>query len=156
MQPPSIRQRSGLLLVLATTFAALFAGLMLASPAGAVPPPPDSKIARAGDSYVKAQCRFTTTSANYTLGTVRGRLTTSVGPNGYTGYKNLAEVHVQCFLYSKDTFGEVAQISNVDGTKAAYASQLKTVPVATGYFVCVQAQYRRTDGIPENISTVCA
>ncbi len=156
MQPPYIRSTRGLRLALASTLGAVLAGLIFVSPAAAVPPPPDSKVAHADDVYVKSQCRFTTTSANYAVGTVRGRLTTNVRANGFSGARNVAEVHVQCFLYSKDTFAEVAQISNVDGLHAAYASDRFTVPVATGYFVCVQAQYRRTDGIPVNLSTVCA
>ena len=155
MQLPSIRRSFGLRLSLVIALVAVIGGLAIA-PASAAPPPPDSKVAQANDTYVKSQCRFTTTSANYALGTVRGRLSAKVSWNGYTGFKNVAQVSVQCFLYSANTLSEVAEIEGSAVGRAAYVSDLVTVPVATGYFVCVQAQYQLHSGPFGNVSTVCA
>src|SRR5688572_3749454 len=76
MQPPSIRTTRGLRIALGTTLAGLIAGLMFVAPATAATPLPDPRVVYASDTYVKLQCRFTVTSANYALGTVRGRVTT--------------------------------------------------------------------------------
>ena len=51
------------------------------------------------DTYVKTLCQFTVTSANYAAGTVRGRLTAKTSWNGQAGFKNLAHVSIDCFLY---------------------------------------------------------
>jgi hypothetical protein len=156
MKPRSPRITRRLRFVLGMTVAAVLAGPMLIAPADAAPPPPDPRVVTAGDTYVKLQCRFTTTSANYTAGTVRGRVSTKISWNGQAGFKNLAEVSVDCIVGNLDTFTDITHVGqfNVPG-RAAYRSQLVTVPLATHYYLCVQGDYRLHDGTPGHISTTC-
>lgn len=156
MTLPSIRGSFGLRLTMITALLALLGAFLAVAPAEAAPPPPDTKLAQANDATIKSQCRFTTTSANYALGTVRGRLTTKASWNGAAAFKNLASVSVDCFLYRADTFAEVAQINRSAPGRAAYTSDLITVPVAFGYFVCVQASYTFKGGGSGFVSTSCA
>ena len=156
MTLPSPRRSFGLRLSLITTMLAVVGALIAVSPAEAAPPPPDSKIAQANDAYVKSQCRFTTTSANYAAGTVRGRLTTKVSWAGAAGFKNIVEVGLDCFLYEGDTFTEVGQIGRTAPGRAIYDSRLLTVPLATKYIVCVQASYKLRNGSSGFVSTSCA
>ena len=157
MQPPSIRTARGLRFALGTTLAGLIAGLMFVAPATAAPPLPDPKVVYASDTYAKLQCRFTVTSANYALGTVRGRVTTKISWNGAAGFTNLAEVGVDCILGDLTTFTDIIHVGRADVPgRAAYVSQIVTVPLsAAGYYLCVQGDYRLRSGIPGHISTTC-
>jgi hypothetical protein len=158
MQPPSIHTARGLRFALGMTLAGVLASLMFVAPAAAAPPLPDPKVVYASDTYAKLQCRFTVTSANYALGTVRGRVTTKISWNGAAGFTNLAEVSVDCIVGDLTTFTDIVHVGrfNVAG-RAAYKSEIVTVPLSTaGYYICVQGDYRLKSGIPGHISTTCA
>ena len=157
MQPPSIRTTRGLRIALGTTLAGLIAGMMFAAPATAATPLPDPRVVYASDTYVKLQCRFTVTSANYALGTVRGRVTTKISWNGAAGFTNLAEVGVGCIVGSLDTFTDLVHVGRpIVAGRAAYKSEIVTVPLSTaGYYLCVQGEYRLKNGIPNVVSTTC-
>ena len=89
----------GLRLALVGALAALLGTVVAAAPATAAPPLPDPAKVTVNDTYIKTLCQFTVTSANYAAGTVRGRLTAKTSWNGQAGFKNLAHVSIDCYLY---------------------------------------------------------
>jgi hypothetical protein len=145
MQITSTKSR-GLRLSLATALMAALGSLLVAAPASAAPPLPDPAKVTVNDTYIKTLCQFTVTSANYAAGTVRGRITAKTSWNGQAGFKNLAHVSINCALFNGDTNGLVGFISDEDDARATYETELITVPLATNYDICVQANYTLRNG----------
>ncbi len=144
MQFPSTK-RHGLRLSLATAVIAAVGSLLVATPASAAPLP-DPAIVRVNDTYIKTLCQFTVTSANYAASTVRGRLTAKTSWNGQAGFKNLAHVSIDCFLYSSGFGSQVADIHDEDDARATYETDKVTVPLSTDYEICVDAFYTLRNG----------
>lgn len=155
MQLPS-KKKLGLRLSLATALMAALGSLLVASPASALTPPPDPKVAAVSDAYIKTQCRFTVTSANFAAGTVRGRMTAKTSWAGQLGFKNLAHVSINCYLYNGDSFAFLAQIHDEDDARATYETELVTVPLATSYVLCVDAAYTLRNGNLGFVPFTCA
>jgi hypothetical protein len=138
-------KKLGLRLSLATALTAALGSLLVAAPASAAPLPDPAKVT-VNDTYIKTLCQFTVTSANYSAGTVRGRLTAKTSWNGYTGYKNLAHVSIDCYLYGPFYSGPLEQIHDEDDARATYETELVTVPLQTNYEICVDAFYTLRNG----------
>jgi hypothetical protein len=145
MQLRSIGKTLKLRMALAGSLTALVGGLVAATPAEAAPLP-DPAVVSATDTYIKSQCRFTVTSANFAAGTVRGRITAKTSWNGQAGFKNLAHVSIYCYLYTAGYASQVAVIHDEDDARATYETELVTVPLSTNYEMCVVADYVLRNG----------
>ena len=132
-------------LALASAVAGLVGGFLAAAPATAAPLPDPAKVT-ANDAYIKSLCQFTVTSANFNAGTVRGRLTAKTSWNGALGFKNLAHVSIDCFLYGPFFEGPLQEIHDEDDARATYETELVTVPLRTNYEICVTANYTLRNG----------
>jgi hypothetical protein len=145
MQLRPISKTLKLRMALAGSVTALVGGLVVAAPAEAAPLP-DPAVVNATDTYIKSQCRFTVTSANFAAGTVRGRITAKTSWNGQAGFKNLAHVSIDCYLYGPFFEGPLQEIHDEDDARATYETELVTVPLRTHYEMCVVADYVLRNG----------
>jgi hypothetical protein len=139
-------KKKGWRAALAGVMVAGIGSVALAAPADAVSYP-DPKLAVAQDSHVRAQCRFTVTSVNYSTGVLRGRLTTTT--NGfYTAFagSRVAHVATSCYLGDENFNFLLASIADEANGPYTYESEIVSVPLFLSYDVWEIAAYTLRNG----------
>jgi hypothetical protein len=132
---------------LAGVMVAGLGSIALSAPAEAAVGKPEPRLAVAQDQYVRAQCRFTVTSVNYSTGVLRGRLTTTT--NGFytvVAGSRVAHVATSCYLYDGNFTFQLAAIADEANGPYTYESEIVTVPLFASYGVLEAAAYTLRNG----------
>ncbi len=141
------RAGAGLLAAAALSLAVTVAG---SSSAEALTPKPPPALVKAGDAWVKTQCRFTVTSVNFNTGMLTGRLTSQSQAATFLGGSSVASTRTSCTLWSDTPFPTeaslLAGIADSANSAYTYVSKVVTVPLALSYDLYVYTPYVLRNG----------
>jgi hypothetical protein len=141
------RAGAGLLAAAALSLTVTIAGS--ASAEALVPTPPPALV-KAGDTWLKTQCRFTVTGVNFDTGMLTGRLTSQSQSARLLGSLSVASARTSCTLWSDTPFPTeaslLAGIADSSNSAYTYVSKVVTVPLALSYDLYVYTPYELRNG----------